>query len=223
MDYERQTIDSPNPMARFAHRRRLAIASKVVRGFEKGARILDYGCGQGRFLNEIAYESRFTYRLMGWDPFADMKYDGFEVVSDRSHIESDSLDLITCLEVCEHLDALEFQEFMAFSQSRLKQSGRLLVTVPIMVGPALMLKQFNSSLLHRRRPEYSLREMLAASIWGAHITRAGDIKSSHKGYDFRETIELLRDAFILDRIRYSPLPIRTWYGNSQAIVFARKR
>ena len=52
--YERQTLRHPNPVARFAHRKRhgfaLTLASRHV---EMGGTVLDFGAGQGSFLYEL--------------------------------------------------------------------------------------------------------------------------------------------------------------------------
>ena len=152
VEYEKQTVNNPNPFARFAHRRRLKIALQRVLELPEGSLVVDYGCGQGRFLSEIDKASPSKFMLMGWDPIQSQLFDGYAIVDDLAKIAPNSVDMIVCLEVCEHLNEDETETFLAFAKSRLKSDGRLLVTVPVMIGPALILKELNRMILFRRRP-----------------------------------------------------------------------
>lgn len=224
--YEKQTIHNPNPIARFAHRARLKKSKRLVLPFlSDGATLLDYGCGEGRFLHDLSTDLGSEVagmRLLGYDPYMNSKHDDYEVVSDADSIAADSVNILTCLEVCEHLPEAETADFIDFAQRVLAPDGHLLVTVPIMMGPALILKEVSRSVLHRRRPDTSARELVKASFVGTPPTRAEDITNSHRGYDWRVTLSTLSDAFTLHQVSFSPLPYKHWYGQSQALmVFQR--
>jgi 2-polyprenyl-3-methyl-5-hydroxy-6-metoxy-1,4-benzoquinol methylase len=221
-DYERQTVDAANPVARFAHRRRLAIARRAVLELVPGSAVVDWGCGQGRFLSQIADQAPGRYRLTGWDPMQAVRFDGFEVLTDPHAIEPDSVDMITALEVCEHLGATETDALVEFAATRLRSGGVLLITVPVMMGPALFVKELNRMVLFRRPAEHTVRELMAGGLLARPAQRAEDILGSHKGYDFRITLATFRATFGEPTVRYSPLPIPTWYGNSQAVMCFRR-
>ncbi|WP_437228148.1 methyltransferase domain-containing protein [Planctomicrobium sp. SH661] len=106
--YEKQTLDHPNLLARFAHRSRFARSKSVVLAeLEDGSVLADYGCGQGRFLSELNTElksQKKSCKLLGYDPYMSCKFDGYIVVSDVDEIACQSANVITCLETCEHLD-----------------------------------------------------------------------------------------------------------------------
>ena len=69
--YEKQTVANPNPIARFSHRARLRKSKKLALPYlTGGATLLDYGCGEGRFLHELAAElnGQTGATLIGYDP-----------------------------------------------------------------------------------------------------------------------------------------------------------
>lgn len=220
--YEKQTLDNPNPIARFAHRARFQRSKRLVLPLlSEGATLLDYGCGQGRFLHELttetaAFQPRPT--LLGYDPYMAMRYEGYEVVSDPAAIPGASVGVLTSLEVCEHLNDEETQAFIDFAARVLRPGGNLLVTVPIMMGPAVLIKEVSRSLLFRRRSDTSAGELLKAAVFGVPPRRADDIKGSHRGYDWRVTRRKLKARFTPVHLEFSPLPLLGWYGQSQALM-----
>jgi len=223
--YERQTVDHPNPVARFAHRARMRRSTGLVRPYLTGsATLLDYGCGQGRFLSELALEFvECPLTLLGYDPHQNAQFDGYRVVSDPAQIPPGTVDVVTSLEVCEHLTEAEMQEFIGFSDSVLTPHGRLLVSVPIMTGPALLAKELSRTILLHRRTDYSARHLVKASLLGSATPRAEDIKASHRGFDWRAPLDQLRETFALEHTEFSPLPFNHWYGQSQVIMLFHKR
>lgn len=51
--YSKQTLESPNPIARYAHRKRYELSvGKAIKVLGKNASLLDYGCGEGDFLKK---------------------------------------------------------------------------------------------------------------------------------------------------------------------------
>src|SRR6202012_2115502 len=100
-------VDNPNPISRFAHRTRLKKSKQLLMPFlTESSVLLDYGCGQGRFLHDIATdikEEKPGVVLLGYDPYMSAQYDGYRIVSDPTAIAPESVTILTCLEVCEHL------------------------------------------------------------------------------------------------------------------------
>ncbi len=220
--YELQTVDRRNPIARFAHRTRMRKSKKLVDPYLSGsATLVDYGCGQGRFLNDLATDIKATrpdVSLRGYDPYMSAKFDGYEVVSNIDEIAPESVDVVTCLEVYEHLNDDEVLDFIDFSVKVLKPGGKLLVTVPIEIGPVLLVKELSRSVLHRRRPQMPIAELLRGIFLGIPPTRAEDRKSFHTGYDWRVTKETLSKTFTCDATEFSPFPYPSWWGQSQVLM-----
>jgi cyclopropane fatty-acyl-phospholipid synthase-like methyltransferase len=197
---------------------------RLVKPFLTGsATLLDYGCGQGRFLSDLTPEiNGQTVTLLGYDPNQSAQFEGYRIVSDPDEIAPRSVDVVTSLEVCEHLTDAEMEEFVDLTLKVLSPNGRLLVSVPIMTGPTLLVKELSRSILHRRRTDYATADLLKAAFVGTASPRAEDIKTSHRGFDWRVTLERLRKTFSLEHTEFSPLPFNHWYGQSQAIMVFRK-
>jgi hypothetical protein len=226
--YERQTFDNPNPIARVAHRTRFAKCKAIaLRNIKRGEILLDYGCGQGRFLHELCNElgERFEAKqptLLGYDPYMAAKFEGYEVVGDPALIQSQSVSLITCLETCEHLDEADTRTLVNFTRDKLAPRGKLLISVPVMIGPAIFLKELSRAILFRRRPDIGIKELFRAGLFGIVPSRAKNIRSSHKGYDWRVTRDLFSAFLTLEGVEFSPIPLLGWYGNSQALMLFKK-
>jgi SAM-dependent methyltransferase len=226
--YERQTFDHPNPVARFAHRARFTRSKEIALSLiAADGVVVDYGCGQGRFLNELSsalttMHPRVVPQLFGYDPYMAAKFDGYEVVADPNEITAESVQLLTCLETCEHLDEAEMRAFVEFAREKVSPGGTVLITVPIMIGPAIILKEMSRAILFRRRPDVRFKDLLLAAFFGVVPPRAKDIKGSHRGYDWRRTYRDIGAVFRAESLEFSPFPLIGWYGNSQALMVFKK-
>lgn len=129
-------------------------------------------------------------------------------------------DLITAFEVCEHLTDAETEQFLLDAQRSIKIDGRLVISVPIMIGGALILKELNRSMVFRRASEYSAAELIAG-VFGRAIQRPDNRQPTHKGFDFRRLREKLRERFDIESEFFSPLPL-PWWANSQVFFVCRK-
>lgn len=227
--YEKQTLDNPNPIARFTHRARFKKSTALVLdGLKPGDTVFDYGCGQGRFLHELtrslaAQPEHARTRFLGYDPYMSAKFEGYTIFSDLEAVADESLDVITSLEVCEHLDDEATARFVQFIDEKLKPTGKVLVTVPIMIGPAVLVKELSRMALFRRRSDTASAELWKAAFLNVPPRRAEDIAVSHRGYDWRVTHRILSAKFRCEKLMFSPLPFVGGYGNSQAIMVFRKR
>jgi 2-polyprenyl-3-methyl-5-hydroxy-6-metoxy-1,4-benzoquinol methylase len=220
--YARQTVESPNPIARFAHRKRYEASLRVTEAVcRSGATLLDYGCGDGTFLRMLA-SRRPDVRLLGYDPYA--VHDGVGYVKVESLTGLGRVaDVVTCLETLEHLDDDEAAGFLAQLGTAMRPGGCLVVSVPIIGGPTLLLKEVSRVIMHRRRSDYRVGELLAAAAMGRPAQRPADIKSSHKGWDFRDVLPMITAAsFDCVRTVYSPFERLPWWLNSQIIYVFRQ-
>lgn len=224
VSYSRQTVDNPNPLARFAHRARTAGALTTAAGLTpEGGRVVDYGCGPATFLRDLGGR-RPDLKLTGYDPyFAEGQVPGVDMTGDMAAVPDGSVDLFTAFETCEHLDDGELAEFLAHADRALAAPGRLLISVPIIGGPGLLAKELNRILLHRRRSDYTARELVAAVVLGRPAARAGNVKTTHKGFDFRALRATVGGHFTLEREWLSPFSALPWPANSQHFSVWRRR
>ena len=65
--YDAQTLQSSNPLARYAHRNRLNRSLTLALPRLAGGMLLDYGCGAGAFLAQVL--DRHPGRAVGYEPY----------------------------------------------------------------------------------------------------------------------------------------------------------
>ena len=216
VEYSSQTVNHPNPIARFAHRHRnrksILLANNLVKSNSKN--IVDYGCGEGIFVDElrrVGFKSAY-----GYEPYMEQTINRSYIVKDKKLIPARNVELVTLFETIEHLDTDELDSFFDFCRLCLKESGKILISAPIEIGPAVIFKDIVRSILFKRTLEYSFIELVKCGLFGMSTKRSKNIKGSHKGFDFRKIITLIRKRYGKVKVLgYGPLPINTWYGNSQ--------
>jgi hypothetical protein len=220
-NYDNETIYSRNPVARFAHQQRVRKSLKIALRQHNGGAILDYGCGSGAFISN--FNSIHPGLAFGYEPFMEERHRDdlpiFKTIEETC--EHGPFSLVTIFETIEHLSDDELSDFLDTCSRSLMPSGKILVSAPIEIGPALLIKEFNRFWRRGKSSEHATNELLAASFLGKSASRAGCIKSSHRGFDFRRAIKFLNDrGWRTTILAYSPLPIGTWYGNSQVFFIA---
>ena len=106
-------MDSPNPLARFAHRARTGTALAVAASAApRDGRVLDYGCGPGLFLRTLG-DRRPDLELLGYDPyFPEGPAPGVTLLDDMGPVPDRSIGLFTAFEACEHMTEDELDDFL---------------------------------------------------------------------------------------------------------------
>jgi SAM-dependent methyltransferase len=211
---------------RYAHRDRVRRSLTFALARLGDGRLLDYGCGSGAFISKILTR-RSDVAAVGYEPFMTERAEGrLPIYRTLPEIERyGPYQLITLFETIEHLSADEHGRFLEFAGRNLTATGSLLISAPIEIGPALIVKDLRRCAWRLRSSEHHMFELFKAAVFGIPARRAADIKNSHRGFDFRKALAQLRMAGWEPKVLgYGPLPIPTWYGNSQVyIVASRKR
>jgi 2-polyprenyl-3-methyl-5-hydroxy-6-metoxy-1,4-benzoquinol methylase len=141
--YYYRVMHEGSPPQRFWHLEKFReVASRVP----KGARLLDFGCGPGSFLDVVGKE-RPDVTAIGVDiagrqiDFAEQNI-GARYEKDRIHFrkvaeneehlpfDSESFDVVTSIEVIEHIHPYHAIRFLLEARRLLKPGGLLLVTTP---------------------------------------------------------------------------------------------
>jgi hypothetical protein len=218
--YDQQTVNARNPIVRFSHRRRMRLSTdKAAAIVPRSGVLADYGAGPGKFLNDIR-TLRPDIEAVGFEPFQAPGFPGLRYVATPDAIASHSVDVFTILETFEHLELSELADVFAVVDRVLGNDGRLLVSVPIIEGLTVVPKELNRRRLYRRR-EHTNGELFAAMV-GRPVTRAADIKASHKGFSFQALERLLASRYAPVERWYSPFPHLPWWLNSQSFTLWRR-
>lgn len=222
--YDGNTINSPNPLARFAHRTRVKNALKLAEDRIPAGRILDYGCGTGVFIRAV--NERKPDTAFGYDAFLKTSLDPtLKIYGEFDEVRQHApFATVTLFETIEHLWDDEINQFLDRAASVLEADGKVLISGPIEVGPALLLKEFNRRVVRRsKKSPYKLGELFKAAFLGQAGPRAEDVKNSHRGFDFREAIKKIeKHGWRVEVLGYSPIRFLGWYGNSQVFMQAQR-
>ncbi len=125
---------------------------------ERWSSLLDLGCGDGRFISELAKDSDEDRRLTGIDyskraiALAKALNPGLDYrVSDiiRDDPGTEKYDVVTLIEVIEHIRPDDLPAFVESAVSFLRPGGRLVLTVPHRNNPvgSKHFQHFDSEML----------------------------------------------------------------------------
>ena len=128
------------------------------------------------------------------------------------------LSIVLCFDTLEHVD----DEHKAVEEiNRVStDNATLIIAAPIEFGIILLLKQFfryiayHESYFGKKEDRYSFKELFYASI-SCNLDRVSRVKYNHKGYDYRNTVNMLSPKFKLILKINTPfrwLPDRLSYG-----------
>lgn len=246
-DYARKQIYCPSRVVAWSHGSRFRLAAALASA-GAGGRLLDYGCGDGTFLAmthgtfaaavgadiDAAQQAECRRRL------SDLPGLSFVLTSelaDTAH--AGAYDVVTCMEVLEHCVDEERRRVLDDLRRLVAPSGRVIVSVPIEVGPALAGKQLFRAIAawrgqgdYRHRETYTPRELLAAVAGGPNLARArytvqgpdGPIEyCGHKGFDWRVLEREILARFDVERRLFTPMGPLGALLNSQVWFECRPR
>jgi 2-polyprenyl-3-methyl-5-hydroxy-6-metoxy-1,4-benzoquinol methylase len=144
-----------------------------------------------------------------------------------------AFDLACCTETLEHVR--NPGEILDQLIARLRPGGLLLVSVPIEIGPALLIKQAGRFVANRKRTygyeTYTLGELVLAGVLrdtesfpNSHNggEGLGNPMTGHRGFDFRKVEKLVRDRAEVERTLFSPVPMLGPAFNSTVLWLARR-
>ena len=181
-DYARKQIYCPSRVVAWSHGSRFKLAARLA-DQSRGGRLLDYGCGDGTF---IALTHGMFSRAVGADVDADQLVECRRRLGALEHVEfvptatlavperSGTFDLVTCMEVLEHCTDVERVRVISELARLCAANGRIIISVPIEIGPALLGKQLFRAIAawrghgdYHHRETYTPSEMMAA-VLGRH-------------------------------------------------------
>jgi SAM-dependent methyltransferase len=224
MDYSDRLLNHGTFVTRLAHRSRLKTLFGLLndRSYE---RALDLGCADGWLLDQLARAGRVRTGL-GVDAdggaleVARRRFEGragFDFVTPDKigQVGTNDVDLLICTETLEHVNdaAGEIANLARWG----KPNARLVISVPIEIGPSLVVKQLGRFVANRAGAygyePYAWRELISAALlWDvdsfesshSHVFREGG--KGHKGFDFRRVRRELERFCRIDKALFTPFP-----------------
>ncbi len=243
--YEREQLSSSVLAIRFSHRSRFVLARKLVKKYA-GGKLLDYGCGDATFLAQIA---DIFPTAIGTDNgqreiddcrhrLADLREIKFYTTRELdAQVYESAFDVITCMEVLEHCVEDDLNFILNELRRLISPSGRVIISVPIEIGPPLIFKQAVRGYASLRgvgdyqyTEQYSaveLAKMLFARANTAiqrprHLdSEKGTSYHTHMGFNWRHLRQQLAKYFEIERLLFSPIGFAGAVANSQVWFVCR--
>ena len=217
---ENHTINSKNPFVRLSHRNRFKKSAALVSRLMNQGRLLDYGCGAGIFISHLL-KTKYN-NVFGYEPFLNrLCQPDLPVYDDINIIKSFApFNIITILEVLEHLQDTEISNIINMCDELLAPNGVILISVPIEIGPVVIFKEINR-FRYSKKWKYKFLEFFKTCVLGIKADRVDPHLDfmEHKGFDFRELITYIRKlGWQVQLLEYGPIPVKCWYGNSQVYL-----
>jgi len=223
--YAEKTYNSKNPIVRFAHRKRFKISLSGL-DLKDNYSILDYGCGDGQFLlslQKINPNTKLT--LVGFEPYQTLKkHSGIEIFDNKETLtlnyNKNKFDIITCFEVLEHFNKTNQQNLLNQISSLLKETGLLVISVPIETGLPSLIKNIIRKYNYPDQEVYKVKNIIRALFYRPlEKYRSSDSYLSHAGFNHKILEKLLKKDFNIVKKRYSPFQIFRGLLNSQIFYF----
>ncbi|HEV2148435.1 MAG TPA: class I SAM-dependent methyltransferase [Longimicrobiaceae bacterium] len=232
--YTPRHVFSRSRILAWSHRSRFRRARMLVRPYA-GGRLLDYGCGDGLFLEMV--RDLFPERVGTdvWEAQLDEcreRYAGDAGVSFLSPAalgaEHDgAYPVVTCMEVLEHCPPAELEGVLRDLARLVSPGGVVLVSVPVELGLSLALKHSVRLAASLRglgpyrdpnelyRPGEFLRMVFAGERTSIPRPVYWYGQHGHKGFNWRSLRARLAQTFVVEDVSFSPLPPLRGVLNSQ--------
>jgi 2-polyprenyl-3-methyl-5-hydroxy-6-metoxy-1,4-benzoquinol methylase len=226
--YEQKQLRSRSRLISWSHTSRFDAGRRFVAPYA-GGRLLDYGTGDATFLkrnrdlfpNAVGADIDEKQVRLCRELFAGVP--GFEFVTNAelaTRYEPGTFDVVTCMEVLEHCVDDDLDGVLAALARFARAGGRVIISVPIEIGPSLVAKQIVRRVAALRglgdyrwmegyTPSEMARMVLARATTSIdrprYHTEDGGAYHGHKGFNWRALERRLRRRFrVLDR-HFSPL------------------
>jgi SAM-dependent methyltransferase len=233
--YYKKQIACKSGIIAWSHRSRFEFAKKIAG--EKPGAVLDYGCGDGTFLAMIEPMASFACgvdiadnqiqeckeRLQG----RDIAF--YPIDSKMYAIRPEGFDLITCMETLEHCTEPVIEIVIKDLAILAKKNGRVVISVPIEIGPAFVVKKIargiaawrgisdykyyeKYSLINSLRMIFATKStLLDRPTYGAK----GQEYHSHYGFNWRSLEGKIKEKFDINNKFFTPFNWTKGFLSSQ--------
>ncbi len=242
--YYRKQLECKSRLIAWSHRSRFDMGLRLIGPSPR--RLLDYGCGDGTFLGLAA---RRVEQGWGADITADQIDDCRQRLSEFSNLQfcavselngpmhERSYDVVTCMETLEHCTDEIVQIVLRDLTRLVTEQGRVVISVPIEIGPTFLLKLVGRKLAawrglsdYKYYEPYGVRDALRMLFAGrrTHFDRPvygspGAHFHSHFGFNWKRLRTLVANHLVIEHTLYSPLGFLGGWVSSQAWFVCRPR
>ena len=238
MSYADITFCDRNPIKRWLQQRRLTDAIRLTAHFQNITTVLDFGAGNGELAKRLGLFFPQA-QIICYEPAPDLmaeakknaeQFQQINFVTDLATVNKESVDLLYCLEVFEHLPKNETEAAFSLIGSVLRYGGIAVIGVPIEVHlPALYKGVFRMT---RRYGDFdaTLVNVLRATIGFlpqcrpvSEITQGWHYHPHHLGFDYRRFGELLKSQpLVILKRSASPMPVLGAWINPEVYFIVQK-
>lgn len=184
--------------------------------FNKSSQVLDIGCSDGPFLPSLNY---YAKKITAIDISEDLVKKSKKLTDTMlykskkiSLLTSDGLalpfkdecfNLVFCLEVLEHVKnpSTVIEEIYRV----LKKNGVFICTIPVEIGPSLLIREIIGKITKFNRPHYTRKELIRNAMFRKPGFRSSDM--SHKNFDWRLIKKEVQLVFEKVNIEFIPIKI----------------
>jgi SAM-dependent methyltransferase len=230
--YHERIFRGGSALTRWAHNSRRDAVLELVGGRVFRSAV-DVGCADGWLLRDL-YDGGVIETGIGIDnepvmlDSGRLRSSGYPGLSFAAPGDVDpsrgDVDLVLCLETLEHVGDVD--AVVRQITGLVAPGGTVVVSVPIEVGPALLVKQAGRWWANRVNDygyeRYPWRELLRAGVGWDAGGLTGMNSYSHKGFDYREVRSMLTGRLQLVRTVYSPLGWTGPWGASTVFWLLRR-
>lgn len=230
--YAQHTAASASAIKRFSHGRRFEFGRRLL-DLQRNDRFLDFGSGDGYFLRIVA--DLHPALITAFEPPGGMVAElaqtcaelapeaNVQWTTDAASLEAGAYTKASIFEVLEHLPAQPAFTALAHIRRALAPSGRLVVSVPVEIGPVGLFKNLYRILKSEKHDGMNVANMTRAFFALPVDHAATDYIFSHVGFDFRKVRELIRaSGFLIEEEHCSPFDAGGWLINSQVFFVCTK-
>jgi SAM-dependent methyltransferase len=241
--YYRKQLGCKSSVIAWSHRSRFRMGLRLVGPSPR--RLLDYGCGDGTFLAMAADRIQAG---CGADIAPDQIKDcqqrlagltnlRFCTIGELDGSHDATYDVVTCMETLEHCTAPVVEIVLRDLARLVAPDGRVVISVPIEIGPAFVLKYalrkaaaWRGLSDYRHYESYSVRNALRMVFAGKNTVVERPVygppdapSHSHYGFNWRALRERVRAHLVVEHTRFSPLGFLGGLLSSQAWFVCRPR
>lgn len=221
--YFNRTFQHRSIVKRFAHQTRVNVGIGLLENICPDTKILDFGCGKGYFIQKL--KEKHKCEIVGYDKYLEtdnkLIYNSFDPIDCPN-----SYDYFTIFETLEHCLEEEQIRILSVAHKQLKDEGKVIVSVPIEIGPIALLKNmFRLRSTLAKNPEFNFINILKCVFYNPPIEfRKSQKYPGHFGFDHRVLNQTIINSkmFKIEKLLYSPFNVPTIGINSQVFFVLKK-